>query len=67
MEQVQSVQVHVAAAKMGDARILFDDLEAHRRELRGLRGFVSMSIDGRSSPAATLLLASKRVGRTKPR
>jgi plastocyanin len=45
MEQVQQVQVHVAAAKLGDARILFDDLEAHRRELRGLRGFVSMSIN----------------------
>jgi plastocyanin len=45
MEQVQQVQVHIAAAKLGDARILFDDLEAHRRELRGLRGFVSMSIN----------------------
>jgi plastocyanin/heme-degrading monooxygenase HmoA len=44
MEQVQQVQVHVAAAKLGDSRTLFDDLEAHRRELRGLRGFVSMSI-----------------------
>ncbi len=44
MEQVQQVQVLVAAARLGDARILFDALEAHRRDLRGLRGFVSMSI-----------------------
>jgi hypothetical protein len=45
MEQVLQVQVHVAAAKLGDSRTLFDDLEAHRRDLRGLRGFVSMSIN----------------------
>jgi plastocyanin len=50
MEQVQQIQVHVAAAKLGDARILFDDLEAHRRELRGLRGFVSMSINRAAEP-----------------
>jgi plastocyanin/heme-degrading monooxygenase HmoA len=47
MEYVHQVSVLVAAAKLGDARALFDDLEAHRRELRGLRGFVSMSV-GRS-------------------
>ena len=45
MEQVQQVQVLVAAAKLGDARTLFEALEAHRRDLRGLRGFVSMSIN----------------------
>ncbi len=45
MEQVQQVQVHVAAAKLGEARTLFDDLETLRRDLRGLRGFVSMSIN----------------------
>lgn len=44
MEYVHQVSVLVAAAKLGDARALFDDLEAHRRELRGLRGFVSMSV-----------------------
>jgi plastocyanin len=45
MEYVQQVQALVAATKLGDARILFDALEAHRRDLRGLRGFVSMSIN----------------------
>jgi plastocyanin/heme-degrading monooxygenase HmoA len=50
MEYVQQVQALVAADKLGDARTLFDDLEAHRRDLRGLRGFLSMSI-GRSVEA----------------
>jgi plastocyanin len=50
MEYVQQVQARVPADRLGDVRPLFDDLEAHRRELRGLRGFLSMSI-GRSAEA----------------
>jgi len=57
MEYVHQVSVLVAAAKFGEARALFDDLEAHRRELRGLRGFVSMSV-GRSVEAGGDTLVS---------
>ncbi len=57
MEYVHQVSVLVVAAKLGDARALFDDLEAHRRELRGLRGFVSMSV-GRSVEAGGDTLVS---------
>lgn len=57
MEYVHQVSVLVAAEKLGDVRGLFDDLEAHRRELRGLRGFVSMSV-GRSVEAGGDTLAS---------
>lgn len=44
MEYVQQVLVQIAADKLGDARVLLDDLEAHRRELRSMRGFKVMSI-----------------------
>jgi plastocyanin/heme-degrading monooxygenase HmoA len=57
MEYVQQVNVHVAAAKLGDARVFFDDLEAHRRELRGLRGFVSMSIARSIEPGGDTLVS----------
>jgi plastocyanin len=61
MEYVQQVQALVAADKLGDARTLFDDLEAHRRELRGLRGFLSMSIDRAiESGGDTLVTAETR-------
>ena len=56
MEYVQQVLVHVAAAKLGDARTLFDALEAHRRDLRGLRGFVSMSVSRSSEPGGDVLV-----------
>jgi CO/xanthine dehydrogenase Mo-binding subunit len=36
--------VQIAADKLGDARVLLDDLDAHRRELRSMRGFKAMSI-----------------------
>ncbi len=56
MEQVQQVQVHIAAAKLGDAKVLIDDLEAHRRELQGMRGFVGMRITRSAEAGGDALL-----------
>lgn len=56
MEYVQHVQVHIAAAKLGDAKTLIDDLEAHRRELRGMRGFAGMQIARSSEQGGDALL-----------
>jgi plastocyanin/heme-degrading monooxygenase HmoA len=57
MEWIQQVSVQVAGARMGDARPLFDDLEAHRRELRGMRGFMSMSISRSTEAGGNILVA----------
>ncbi len=57
MEYVQQVLVQIAADKLGDARVLLDDLEAHRRELRSMRGFRVMSIN-RAIEAGGITLVS---------
>lgn len=57
MEYVQQVTGRVQAERIGDARALFDALEAHRRELSGQRGFLSMRI-ARSSEAGGDTLVS---------
>ncbi len=44
MEYVQQVSVQVAAASMAEAQALANELEAHRADLRGQRGFVHMNI-----------------------
>lgn len=50
MENVHQTEALIAADKLGEARPLIDALEAHRRDLRGRRGFESMQIS-RSSEA----------------
>ena len=57
MEYVQQVTGRVQAERIGDARALFDALEAHRRELAGQRGFMSMRV-ARSSEAGGDTLVS---------
>lgn len=44
MEVVQQVSVQIAAASLGDAKALTDELERHRGTLRRERGFRSMQI-----------------------
>lgn len=44
MEVVQQVSVQIAAASLGDAKALTDELEQHRAYLRRQRGFRSMQI-----------------------
>jgi plastocyanin len=56
MEVVQEVSVQVDATKLGDLRGLIDDLEAHRRNLRGVRGFVGMQITRATEPGGNVLL-----------
>jgi heme-degrading monooxygenase HmoA len=44
MEYVQRVQATIPAEKLGDAKALFDALEAHRSQARRQRGFVGMYV-----------------------
>jgi plastocyanin len=57
MEHVQHVTARVQAAKLGDARALYDALEAHRRELSGQRGFMSMRINRSSESGGDTLVS----------
>jgi hypothetical protein len=57
MEYVQQVLVQVQGAKMGDAKALTDDLEAHRRVARGRRGFAGMQITRQTTADGNLQIA----------
>ncbi len=56
MDIVQQVSVQIAAASLGDAKALTDELERHRRVLRQQPGFRSMQIARSEEPTGDSLL-----------
>jgi plastocyanin/heme-degrading monooxygenase HmoA len=59
MEYVQQVQATIPAEKLGDARALFDALEAHRSQARRQRGFISLTVTRSTEEGGDTLVSAE--------